>query len=188
MEHPSLPGGGFLRTDYDGTDIYYTCWNNRRWATPVNVSNTPGASARPRIAVSEGNKLHVVWYDDTPGNFDIYYTTGRSEAPVVAPRPFEPMPTATAPPAPLATLSSTEVSAPAATLIPATTRQNLGMTVPTPTPTTTVPVIAAGSPKMADPTQAMVTPLLMGAIPVLLLVSVVVLFKVFWKGKDGWYR
>ena len=37
-----------------------------------NLSGNAGASINPAIAVS-GNNVHVVWHDNTPGNFDILY-------------------------------------------------------------------------------------------------------------------
>ena len=36
----------------------------------INLSNNAGFSGFPAIAIL-GNNLHVVWQDDTPGNFDI---------------------------------------------------------------------------------------------------------------------
>ena len=38
----------------------------------INLSNNAGVSARPAIALS-GNNVHVVWDDNTSGNFDILY-------------------------------------------------------------------------------------------------------------------
>ncbi|MGH9922514.1 MAG: sialidase family protein [Nitrososphaerales archaeon] len=38
-----------------------------------NLSNTPGYSINPEIAVS-GSNLYVVWEDDSLGNFDIFFT------------------------------------------------------------------------------------------------------------------
>ena len=38
----------------------------------INLSNDAGISSNPDIAVS-GNNVHVVWHDNTPGNFDILY-------------------------------------------------------------------------------------------------------------------
>ncbi len=40
-----------------------------------NISQTPnGDSYGQEIQLDSQNNLHVVWYDDTPGNFDIYYS------------------------------------------------------------------------------------------------------------------
>lgn len=41
------------------------------FGTPVNVSNTPGASGWPQISTDNGN-VYVSWVDNTPGNYDIY--------------------------------------------------------------------------------------------------------------------
>jgi hypothetical protein len=41
-------------------------WFKRR------LTHNAGASVYPTIAVS-GNNVHVVWYDDTPGNFEVFY-------------------------------------------------------------------------------------------------------------------
>ena len=38
----------------------------------VNLSNTAGFSGAPSIAVS-GNNVYIVWYDETPGNSEIFY-------------------------------------------------------------------------------------------------------------------
>ena len=38
----------------------------------INLSNNAGVSDSPKIAVS-GDNVHVVWHDNTPGNFDILY-------------------------------------------------------------------------------------------------------------------
>ena len=38
-----------------------------------NLSNNPGLSRNVAIATS-GSNVHVVWHDNTPGNFDIFYT------------------------------------------------------------------------------------------------------------------
>jgi len=45
------------------------------WSSPVNVSNTSGASNRPAIAVGEDGTLHVVWHDEAGGDWDILYSS-----------------------------------------------------------------------------------------------------------------
>jgi hypothetical protein len=42
------------------------------WSTK-RLSWTSGVSKNPAIAVESGNHIHVVWYDETPGNAEIYY-------------------------------------------------------------------------------------------------------------------
>jgi hypothetical protein len=43
------------------------------WSPPVNISNSPGGSFRPAIAPGQDGSVHVVWHDDSPGNYDIFY-------------------------------------------------------------------------------------------------------------------
>jgi hypothetical protein len=45
------------------------------WATQVDISNTPGVSSQPDVAVGPDNKIHVVWKDTTSGEKrpDIFY-------------------------------------------------------------------------------------------------------------------
>ena len=48
---------------------------SRWWSTfgsRVNLSNTAGFSGAPSITVS-GNNVYIVWYDETPGNSEIFY-------------------------------------------------------------------------------------------------------------------
>jgi hypothetical protein len=46
--------------------------NGQTFSTPINLSNNAGRSFEPQIS-SEGNNVYVVWDDDTPGNFDIFF-------------------------------------------------------------------------------------------------------------------
>jgi hypothetical protein len=43
------------------------------WTASRRLSWTSGVSFTPMIAVDSSDNLHVVWSDDTPGNFEIYY-------------------------------------------------------------------------------------------------------------------
>jgi|GEM_PF-4777533 len=45
------------------------------WTAAVNVSNTPGRSGQPSLVYDGRGRLHLAWADDTPGDFDIYYTS-----------------------------------------------------------------------------------------------------------------
>ena len=42
-----------------------------------NLSHNSGKSEDPQIAMS-GNNVYVVWQDNTPGNFDIFFRRGTS--------------------------------------------------------------------------------------------------------------
>jgi Neuraminidase (sialidase) len=43
------------------------------WSAAVNVSNTDGSSYSPTIAIDAGT-IHAAWYDDTSGNWEIFYS------------------------------------------------------------------------------------------------------------------
>jgi hypothetical protein len=43
------------------------------WTPAKRLTWTSGSSLIPAIAVGSSDKLHVVWGDNTPGNFEIYY-------------------------------------------------------------------------------------------------------------------
>jgi hypothetical protein len=43
------------------------------WSTNKKLTWTAGDSKSPAIAIDALNVLHVVWFDYTPGNPDIYY-------------------------------------------------------------------------------------------------------------------
>jgi len=57
------------------SDIVYTRSTDggATFSQPINLSNNPGTSHHPAIAIS-GDNVYVVWHDETPGNFDILYT------------------------------------------------------------------------------------------------------------------
>jgi len=62
---------GCRRPDRDNGDN-----NNQQqeeW-DPRNVSRSPGLSYAPSIAVDNEGNVHLVWSDDTPGNYEIFYS------------------------------------------------------------------------------------------------------------------
>jgi len=58
-------------------EIYFKKSNDggATWTTSKNLSNNAGLSDEPSIAV-DGSNIYVVWTDDTPGNYDIYFKKG----------------------------------------------------------------------------------------------------------------
>jgi hypothetical protein len=64
------------RTPGINFDIFFAVSidNGQTFSTPINLSNNTGSSTQPQIAVS-GNNVYVVWADNTPGNFDIFFAT-----------------------------------------------------------------------------------------------------------------
>jgi len=65
----------------DSTDIFVVRSPNggKSWATSIDISNTPGVSSQPDIAVGPDNAIHVVWKDTTTGEKrpEIYYSVSR---------------------------------------------------------------------------------------------------------------
>ncbi len=57
-------------------DILFAASNNNStsFGTPINLSNNAGSSFGAQIAVS-GNNVYVTWFDNTPGDFDIFVIT-----------------------------------------------------------------------------------------------------------------
>lgn len=47
--------------------------------TPQNMSNNSGTSAQPAVAVDGSNNVHIVWQDNTPGQYDILYRRRNSD-------------------------------------------------------------------------------------------------------------
>lgn len=75
-----------MLTTYEGC-AWYTYFKNQRWAAPICIS---GGKARvsnyieePAMAVSEGNKLHAVFWDDRKR---LWYTTKVTEASWIPPK------------------------------------------------------------------------------------------------------
>ena len=60
-------------------DILFAVSNNNgtSFSTPINLSNNTGDSGVSQIAVS-GNNVYVTWFDDTPGNFDIFFAASNN--------------------------------------------------------------------------------------------------------------
>jgi hypothetical protein len=58
-------------------EIYYKKSTNggANWTTD-RLTWKSGESIYPAIAVDSGGDIHLVWEDDTPGNFEIYYKKG----------------------------------------------------------------------------------------------------------------
>lgn len=60
---------------YDTTnhsyEVYYYCLDIR--SPPRNISETPGNSINPAMVVDQNNVAHIVWADNTYGQYRIYY-------------------------------------------------------------------------------------------------------------------
>jgi hypothetical protein len=53
--------------------------NPDKFGSPVNLSNNNGSSREPRIETSQAN-VHVIWFDNTTGNYEIYYKKSSDDA------------------------------------------------------------------------------------------------------------
>ncbi len=45
------------------------------WSAPANISNNPGWSFHPEIALAADGTLHVAWHDNQAGNWEILYAS-----------------------------------------------------------------------------------------------------------------
>jgi hypothetical protein len=56
-------------------EIYYrkSVDSGTTWTATKRLTWTSGDSIHPAIAADSGDNIHVVWYDNTPGNEEIYY-------------------------------------------------------------------------------------------------------------------
>jgi hypothetical protein len=59
-------------------EIYYKTSSDggTTWSAAQRITWTSGDSRCPVMAIDAINTIHVVWYDDTPGNNEIYYKNG----------------------------------------------------------------------------------------------------------------
>jgi len=63
-------------------DIWSGMWDGTQWSDFIDVSrDSHGTSFWPRMTISNGNTLHLVWYSGYPGLelFDIYDRMSRGE-------------------------------------------------------------------------------------------------------------
>lgn len=56
-------------------EIFFKCSTDRgnTWSGNKRLTWNSGGSESPSIAVDSSNKIHVVWRDFSPGNYEIYY-------------------------------------------------------------------------------------------------------------------
>jgi len=58
------------------TDIYFarSADGGNSFSAPLNISNNPGFSTDPSLAVDSGGNVNLSWQDTTPGNREIFYS------------------------------------------------------------------------------------------------------------------
>jgi hypothetical protein len=103
--------------------VYHVEWDGSNWSTPTPIFTSMNGDLPewPRIAVANGNQLHIVWFnrdfahinDSEGGKYQIWYNHGVASASAVAPISW-PTPTPTPTPAtiPTPTLIPTVVPTP----------------------------------------------------------------------------
>jgi hypothetical protein len=77
----ALDGSGNLNLVWSGgsaanIETYFSRSSDQgvTWSSFVNVSNTPGSSRSPVLAVDSSGNLNTAWFDYSPGNYDIYFS------------------------------------------------------------------------------------------------------------------
>jgi hypothetical protein len=102
-----LVAAGQLSKEYPSRGIYHMAWDGKTWSSPVLIYDSerrrqdPLVGMYPKIAVSQGNQLHVVWHTHAESNYGeryIWYSSSQSPAP---PQALPPTPTLTPMPSPV---------------------------------------------------------------------------------------
>ncbi|OGD16808.1 MAG: hypothetical protein A2Y69_03675 [Candidatus Aminicenantes bacterium RBG_13_59_9] len=65
----------------DPAEIYYKSSpdSGSTWSATRRITWTSGGSFMPVIAVDSSAHIHVAWYDNTPGNLEIYYKRSEND-------------------------------------------------------------------------------------------------------------
>jgi hypothetical protein len=105
--------------------LYHLEWDGSVWSEPFSIFTPINGDLPewPRIAVANGNQLHVVWFnrdaahinDTEGGQYQVWYNHGTTSAPAIAPMAW---PTPTPTPTALALATPTLVPTVAATPTP----------------------------------------------------------------------
>lgn len=59
-----------------GIGLFFQMLNAQIWSAAKRLTYSSGYSSVPAIATDSSNNLHVVWYDNNPGNYEIFYKKG----------------------------------------------------------------------------------------------------------------
>lgn len=89
--------------------MWHMVWDGQGWQGPFRVSANRNFPEWPRLAVSEGRRLHLVWFERDPenmynsdaGRYTVWYSTALTDAPSVRRTPV-PRPTLLPSPTPRA--------------------------------------------------------------------------------------
>jgi hypothetical protein len=91
--------------------VYYLTWDGQTWSEPTLVFDGVGWPEWPRIVVSQGNRLHAVWFvrnqiSTDSALYQVWYSNALSPAPA-QPLPPTPTPTPTVTPSPTPVYTAT---------------------------------------------------------------------------------
>jgi hypothetical protein len=100
-----LVASGRIEESSEEINIFHLVWDGEAWTGPYRISDTERWSMYPRIAISDGNNLHMVWFDKLGTDFgfsqegprSVWYSHSQSSAPPQTPLPPNLPATATAP-------------------------------------------------------------------------------------------
>jgi phage terminase large subunit-like protein len=61
------------------SEIFYKVSNDGglNWSLGQRLTWTSGDSFNPAIAIDSDDTCHIVWFDDSPGNYEVYYIKGK---------------------------------------------------------------------------------------------------------------
>ena len=146
-------------TDVVPLGVYHLMWDGTSWLGPETLAvylPNQGYPEYPRLDVSEGNRLHAVWFtrDEQFGGRDyrVWYSSAQTDAPYQSP---------------VATHTPTPVPSPTSTPIPP----------PTATPLPTLEASSADLPEGLYTESDKVIQLAVAISPVFILVIVIAIFK-----------
>jgi hypothetical protein len=158
-----LVASGQLPQGFPSRGIYHLAWDGKNWSSPSLIYASDGrgqdplVGMYPKIAVSQGNQLHVVWHTHAeraylPGRY-VWYSTSRSPA--------------------LPVLPAIEPTLPAPTAVPTI------VAVSTPSPGTDMPVVPASDfdPRAFYTENDDVLRLMIGLVPTALVISIIFLVR-----------
>lgn len=146
--------------------LLHSEWNGHGWGLPTAIATSPPYPEYPKIAIGQGNRLHVVWFDGDRATIDrtpigISYSTALTDAPRVVSRPTVNLSASTA--------ALTPVSHPSPT--PAGARR-LGIA-----PVQAAPASGAATPWRPDLGVNPQYPIEVAVLPIILLLAVIVAVK-----------
>jgi hypothetical protein len=118
--HAHLVLSGRLNKEQKTLSVLHLSWDGARWSQPdVIATYTGDVPEWPRIAIGNGNQLHVVWFVRNQadlfkggGDYKVWYARGASNAPTI-PSVELPVPTPTV--APLVVVQPTPTTTPVPT-------------------------------------------------------------------------